>query len=250
MLFDPPCEQSLARATQLLAFQSEGRATRRRLRDQYQREGFGEIEPRGRLVEVNETRGADALNVAAVRHQVEVRLQQVALRVAHLQLHRACDLLQLAADAACVQPVHQPRELHRYRRTADARTAGVTRHSSARQRGGIEAGMPIEVLILVHQQGVDEFLRYFFQRRPESILLIARQRQSQQPSLLVEDCGRRRDARGQRRARREANADHRRRRDDSNGKQRRCDSPPHGRDTSSLPAAERPTTPRSYIASP
>ena len=250
MLFDPACEQSLTGAAQLFALQSERCATRRRLRNQHQRERFCEVEPRGRLVEINEARGTDALDVAAVRHQVEMRLQQVALRVAHLQLHGACDLLQLAADAACVQPIHQSRELHRYRRTADARTAGVTRHRSAHQRGGIEASMSIEILVLVHQQRIDEVLRHFFERRPESILLIARERQSQQPSLLVEDCRRRRDACRQRRARREANADHRRCRDDSNGKQRRCDSPPHGRDTSSLPAAERPTTPRSYIASP
>ena len=58
-------------------------------------------------------------------HGDEVRLQQHALGVAHLQLHGARDLLQLAADAARVQAVHQARKLHRDRRTADARTARV-----------------------------------------------------------------------------------------------------------------------------
>ncbi len=159
MRFDPAREQSLARAAQLIAFAARRCASRRRLRDQHERQRLGEIESRGRLVEIDQARGADALDVAAVGHQVDVRFQQLALGVAQLQLHRACDLLQFAADAARVQSVHQSRELHRDRRAADARTAGVARQRRARERRRIEPGMAIEVPVLVHQQRVDELLR-------------------------------------------------------------------------------------------
>ncbi len=252
MRFDPSREQSLPRAAQLFAFTTRWCPPRGRLRNQYQRQGFGDIESRSGLVEVDLACGADALDVAAIGHQVDVGLQQLALGVAHLQLHCARDLLQLAADAARVQVVHQSRELHRDRRAADARTPGIARQRCSHERRWIESGVTIEVPVLVHQQRIDELRRHLVERRPQSILLIARERQPQQPALLIEDCGRRRNARCKRLARREANDDHSNSRKSNEPQRQRCDSPVtrHGRDTASLPAAERPTTLLSYIASP
>ena len=50
----------------------------------------------GELAEVDPAGGADALDVAAERHDVEIGLEQIALRVARLEPERGGDLPQLA----------------------------------------------------------------------------------------------------------------------------------------------------------
>ena len=68
----------------------------RPLRNDGQRQRFADAQASGRLAEVDAARGADALDVAAERHEVQVRLEQLALRVARFEPECRRDLAGLA----------------------------------------------------------------------------------------------------------------------------------------------------------
>src|SRR2546430_14675828 len=70
--------------------------SRRVLRQDRQGQRLGQREPARILAEIDEARRRGALDVAAVGHAVEVRLQDVPLGVTQLELECARDLHQLA----------------------------------------------------------------------------------------------------------------------------------------------------------
>src|SRR5437879_6335338 len=70
--------------------------SRRVLRQDRQGQRLGQREPARILAEIDEARRRGALDVAAVGHEVQVRLQDVPLGVTQLELERARDLHQLA----------------------------------------------------------------------------------------------------------------------------------------------------------
>lgn len=76
--------------------------------------------------------------------------------------------------------------------------------------------MAEEVLVLVEQQRVDQQRRDLIERRPQSVLLVARQGQAQQATLRIKDRLGLRDACGERVARPEADRGERERRDQRN----------------------------------
>src|SRR5262249_27474991 len=75
-------------------------ARRRALRDDRERQRLRQREPARWLAEIDEARGADALDVTAVGNEVEISLEDLAIRVPALDLERARDLLELAAKRA------------------------------------------------------------------------------------------------------------------------------------------------------
>src|SRR5206468_315940 len=73
------------------------RPARRVLRQDRERHGFRQRQLARILAEVDEARRRGALEVAAVGDEVEIRLQDLSLGVAELELQRAPDLSQFAA---------------------------------------------------------------------------------------------------------------------------------------------------------
>src|SRR5271166_4968237 len=82
------------------------------LRDNGQRQRFAHGEPRGRFAEIDAARGAGSLDVAAEGNQIEIRFEQVALRISRLQPNRGADLSQLAHRGPGSQMEHEPGQLH------------------------------------------------------------------------------------------------------------------------------------------
>ena len=113
--FGPNFNQALAGGLQLGIAATLGNAFDRVLRNHGQRQSFGKAQVLGGFVKVNQAGRAHPFHVAAVGRGVEVRLQDVVLAVAQLQPQRAQDLRQLARQAAAVDAVQPPGQLHRQR---------------------------------------------------------------------------------------------------------------------------------------
>jgi hypothetical protein len=217
---DPLCVQTVARIDERpLLLVAQG-PPRRALGNDGERQRLGERELRRRPVEVDQARRADAFDILPVRREIEIRLEDVGLRVARLERERIADLLELRERRARVEPVHQPRELHRHRRAALSRAAGVRADRRADERGAVDARMRREVPVLVQQHRFDQVRRDRRQRRPQPVLLVARRRQAQQLAVGVEHRPRCRERRRQRCARPEANSGERHRRDERNAERR------------------------------
>ncbi len=77
-----------------------------------QRHRFSQIDAVGRFTEEDSAGGADTLHIAAERRDVQVRFQQLALRIAALQPECGRNLTQLPRRASGLQPVKHPRQLH------------------------------------------------------------------------------------------------------------------------------------------
>ena len=80
-------------------------AAGRALRNDGQRQRLAERHAIRRLAEIDQAGGADALDVAAERHDVEIGLEQLALRIARLEPERGADLAQLAGRRLRVQAI-------------------------------------------------------------------------------------------------------------------------------------------------
>ena len=88
-------------------------ATHRRvLRDHGQRECLGQCEIGCAFVEIDKACRADTFDIAAVRREIQIRLDDFALAIARLDPACGKYLLQLPADAATVDGVAFARELH------------------------------------------------------------------------------------------------------------------------------------------
>ena len=223
---------------------------RRPLRNHRERERFAQVDARRRLSEVDAGRGADALDVAAERDDVQVRFEQIAFRVARLQPERRRDLTKLAGRRPCVQPVRQPGQLHRQRRTALAPAAAIGPHRGARERDRIDPWIPVEPAILFQQERVDQRWRNLRQRHPQSVLIVGRARHPQQLAVGRPDAGGKRKAPLERRMRPCPQRDQQ-----EHGQRGSLHDPAddpmadHGLTISSLPALLRPTTARLYMPS-
>ena len=120
----PHGPKPFSRLLQLWVAPACGDALARILRNHCQGQRLGQIERARRLAEIDQAGRAYAFDIAAVGCGVEIRLQQVALAVAQLQPKRGGRLRQLAAEAAAVDGVEAPRQLHGERRTPLAARAG------------------------------------------------------------------------------------------------------------------------------
>src|SRR5262249_57839828 len=77
-------------------------AARRALRHYGEGNGFAEGDTAGRLAEVDAARGADSLDVATERCEVEIGLQDVVLGVSGFEPGCGRDLAKLSRGSACV----------------------------------------------------------------------------------------------------------------------------------------------------
>ena len=159
-------------------------------------------------------------------------------------------LAQLARNAARVEVIEQARELHRDRRPPLSRAAAAGTEGRPHQRRGIDAGMPVEVAILVQQQGLQVIRAHLRERGPEAILLIGCQGEAQQFALSAVDGRGCRDTARQRAMREQAHEERARHHEQNYQNEAASASPDHGRMTLMWSAAERARTLESYIDSP
>src|SRR2546423_11293231 len=97
----------------------EKRSTTRALRNHAERNRFRPAQLRCGFVEINQTRRADAFDVAAVRREIQIRFEDFVFRIMPLQLERAQDLFELSRHRSGMKMKPEPRELHR-----DCRSTG------------------------------------------------------------------------------------------------------------------------------
>src|SRR5207247_5746170 len=91
-----------------------------------------------------------ALEVAAIGDEVEIRLQDLSLGVAELELHSATDLSQFAAGRGGADAVKDTGELHRDgRATLAPRPHDIGLPRAADQRQRIDARMKPEMSVLL-----------------------------------------------------------------------------------------------------
>ena len=165
----------------------------RTLRNHRERQRFAEGDAIGRFAEIQPACGADALDVAAERHDVQIRFEQLALRIARLEPEGNADLAKLSGRCPGIQSVDQPRQLHRERRSALARAAAIRAECRAHERDRIDAGVPVEPAILLQQKRLDERRRDVGERHPQPVLIVGRARHAQQLAVGRPHAGRQRD---------------------------------------------------------
>ncbi len=114
-----------------------GRQPRRIVGNRCQERGLREIEIGGGFAEIGARRRLDAVDVAAHRHAVDVRLEDLRLARTDLDALRAPDLRELPASTVLGDGIEQPRELHL---RSSTRRCGPARRSRTRARPGAAPG--------------------------------------------------------------------------------------------------------------
>ena len=177
-----------------------GPAALRQLRQRHQQGRLRQRQPLRLLAEIGERGGADAFEVAAIGRQRQIALQDLALAHAPLDLDGAQDLPELGAERAALARLHQPRQLHRQRRAArdDAAVAGELA-GGAQQRQDVDALMIPEALVLVGDQHLHELRVDLVEIGGEPPAAVRRREGAQQRAVAVDDLGRDREGRSDRR---------------------------------------------------
>src|SRR5207248_7179359 len=135
---------------------------------------------RRRFVEINQTRRADSLEIAAIRREIQIRLENFVLRVMSLQLEGAQDLFELSRECPGVKMKSQPRQLHRDCRSTGGRVMKSREINCATsERDRIYARMLRIIFVFVTQRRVDQVRRNFPKRSPDPEFLIGSKRNSQ-----------------------------------------------------------------------
>ena len=152
-----------------------------------QGQGFGKAQPVGGLVEIDQAGGLDAFDVAAVRCQVQVGLQDAVLVVMARELQSPQDLVQFAGQAARVKAPAQPGHLHGDGGSPHPPAAGDVGGPECPDQGQrIHAGMAVKILVLVKQGGLNQAGLHLLQGAVQSVTVVVGQRQAQQAALAVE----------------------------------------------------------------
>ena len=184
-------EHTIARGARSL-----GKAIRpaqlRRLRQCHQERGFAERQPPRLFAEISERRGADALDVAAVRREIEVEREDLVLGQGALDLDGAHHLAQFCHRAAAhFGRLKEPRHLHGQGRGAGAKpAAGCELQRRAQHRARIDAVMLPEALVLIGEQHVEEARIDVGDRRRQPPAAFARRISAQQAPFPVDHAGR------------------------------------------------------------
>src|SRR5260370_36323979 len=87
----------------------------RTLRDHCERQRFGKRQVLRRLPKIDEACASDAFDIAAVRRDVQIRLEDFVLAVESLELNRTADLLDFSVQRSRIDPEPEPPHLHRDR---------------------------------------------------------------------------------------------------------------------------------------
>src|SRR5229473_1996455 len=118
-------------------------------------------------MKINQARGRDSFDVAAVRRDIKVGLENLVLAIEAFKFGRSGDLQNLSAQSSRVDAETNSRELHRDGGAADSPAATeIRRAEGAQQRDGIHSAMPSEPRVLLQQRRLDHCRWNFRQRHP------------------------------------------------------------------------------------
>ena len=128
-----------------------------RLRNGHQQGRFGRGQPFGFFAKIRQRGRADAFQIAAIRRQMQIQLQNLILGQPPFQRQRHPHLPQLAAHRPGAAFFQQPRHLHRQRRSTRHHVAVPRRlrHGTG-QCAHVHPGMIVKPLIFIGQQGGDK----------------------------------------------------------------------------------------------
>src|SRR5947199_8065339 len=101
----------------------------------------------GGFSKINLTGRANPFDVAAVRRQVQIRLQDLGFRIMAFQLEGARDLAKFSERRPSLEMETETRDLHGDRRSTGPRVATNNSKSRASQRDRIHARMSREVFV-------------------------------------------------------------------------------------------------------
>ena len=136
MTREPDVAEPAAGAQQIGFRHGAASSARRSLRDDGERERFAQCQRIGTFAEIDVAGGADALNVAAERHHIQISLENLVLRVSCFEPNRGGDLAhglpagvrvfrRYIIRTSCIVSVESPwRARSRYERTA-ARVSAI-----------------------------------------------------------------------------------------------------------------------------
>src|SRR5436190_1778167 len=125
--------------------------------------GFSKINPTGR---------PNSFDVASVRRQIQIRLQDLGFRIMAFQLERANDLAKFSERRPSLEMETEARDLHGDCRSTGPRATAGKSKSRAYQRDRVYARVTREILVFVLECRVDQIRRNFPERRPNPKLLV------------------------------------------------------------------------------
>src|SRR5437764_6622486 len=110
----------------------------------------------GGFSKINLTGRANSFDVAAVRRQVQIRLQDLGFRIMTFQLERAHDLAKFSERRPSLEMETEARDLHGDCRSTGPRATAGNSKSRAQQRNRVHARMSREGFVFILKRGVDQ----------------------------------------------------------------------------------------------
>ena len=166
---------------------------RGRLRQRHQHRAFGKIERFRFLVEIGQRGRTHAFQIAAEGRQREIDRKDLVFRIALFELHGAHHLERLGDQPARTPRPQQPRSLHGERGRAgnDATRTEILRGGTD-NRGGIDAEMLVEMLVLVCLENLQVARVHIAHLGLETPVAILRQERPQQGAVTRDNFRRQR----------------------------------------------------------
>ena len=151
-LFDHAVEHAVARRARGIGIAIEPSGFRR-LRQRHQQRRFRERQSLRLLAEIGDRGGANALEIAAIRRQRQIQIEDLVFCQLPLDFERANHLPQLCMNRSLPPRLQQPRQLHGDGGAAGHDVApGDQLKRGAPQRERIDAGMRAEAPVFIGQQ--------------------------------------------------------------------------------------------------
>ena len=165
-----------------------------RLRQRHEQSRFGKRQPPRLLAEIGERGGADALDIAAVRREIEIERKDIVFAQRPLDLDRAHDLAKLGCKVAIAARLQKPRHLHRQCRTAGLNASAADElQCRAEECERIDAAMRAETLILIRKQHGEEARIDIGHARGKPPAALRVGVSPQQAAVAIDDAGRERN---------------------------------------------------------
>ncbi len=154
-LFDHAIEHAIARRARGIGITIEPSGFRR-LRQRHQQRRFRQRQSLRLLAEIGDRRGANALEIAAIRRQRQIQIENLIFCQLPLDFERANHLAQLGVNRPLPPRLQQPGQLHGDGGAAgdDVATADQLKRGAA-QGERIDAGMDAEAPVFIGQQQLE-----------------------------------------------------------------------------------------------
>ncbi len=187
MLFDPALKELVPGAFELRKAAGGGRvALHGVLGDDAQAERLGQGQVGCGFVKVDQAGGFHPLDVAPVGGEIEIGLEDLGLAVMAGQLNGPKNLDDLSRDGPGLQVPAQASHLHGNGRSADRPLSDhVAAPESPAQGQGIDAGMMVEIAVLVQEGGLFQFRGNPIKGNVDAVALIRGQGEAQQPVVAI-----------------------------------------------------------------